>query len=39
LLTDPAGPLFGQERDVELGDELRQALSALDAHARERGRG
>ena len=38
LLTDPDGPLFGQERDVELGDELRQALSALDGHTGGRGR-
>ena len=33
LLADPAGPLFGAGPDTELGDQLREALSALDRHA------
>ena len=37
LLTDPDGPLFGPERDVELGDELRRGIErARRAH---RGKG
>jgi hypothetical protein len=34
LLADPAGPLFGPERAAELGEQLRQALGALDGHTR-----
>ena len=33
LLADPAGPLFGTERAAELGEQLRQALSALDGRS------
>jgi hypothetical protein len=33
LLADPAGPLYDPERATELGDQLRQAFSALEGHA------